>query len=153
MKNFKKDDCVKIIKGNDFVNDISNEYVGRYAYINQIDKELDNFEVQICDTDITFWIPIDCIERVKDDKLTEILKETDFTQEEYQTFRKVLKHYQAEDLQYRLDEKLEYEDLTQGQYDRAVENAEEIIERYDETNNEDWFACMDNAIDWVVGNL
>lgn len=85
--------------------------------------------------------------------LDEILEETEFTQEEYQTFRKVLKHYQAEDLQYRLDEKLEYEDLTQEQYDKAVENAENIIERYDETNNADWESIMDNAIDWVIGDL
>ncbi len=83
--------------------------------------------------------------------LDEILKETDFTEDEYQIYRKVLKHYQAEDLQYRLDEKLEYEDLTQEQYDKAVENAEEIIERYDETNNADWESIMDNAIDWVIG--
>lgn len=85
--------------------------------------------------------------------LEEILKETEFTQGEYQTFRKVLKHYQAEDLQYRLDEKLEYEDLTQEQYDKAVENAEDILERYDDTNNTDWESIMDNAIDWVIGDL
>lgn len=85
--------------------------------------------------------------------LDKILKETEFTEDEYQIFRKVLKHYQAEDLQYRLDTKLESEEITQEQYDRAVENAEEIIERYDETNNEDWESVMDNAIDWVVGDL
>ena len=85
--------------------------------------------------------------------LEKILKETDFTEDEYQIYKKVLKHYQAEDLQYRLDTKLEYEFMTQEQYDRAVENAEEIIERYDETNNDEWFTYMDNAIDWVVGDL
>lgn len=85
--------------------------------------------------------------------LDKILKETDFTEDEYQIFKKVLKHYQAEDLQYRLNEKLEYETFTQEQYDKAIENAEEIIERYDETNNEDWASVMDNAIDWVIGDL
>lgn len=85
--------------------------------------------------------------------LNEILKQTEFTEEEYQTFRKVLKHYQAEDLQYRLNEKLEYESMTQEQYDIATANAEDIIERYDETNNADWESTMDNAIDWVLGDL
>lgn len=84
--------------------------------------------------------------------LNEILRETDFTLEEENIFRKVLRHYQAEDLQTRLDEKLEYESITQEKYDEAVENAEEILERYDETNNDEWFADMDNAIDWVVGD-
>ena len=84
-------------------------------------------------------------------KLNEILEETEFTLEEENIFRKVLRHYQAEDLQYRLDEKLEYESITQEKYDEAVENAEDILERYDETNNDEWFADMDNAIDWVLG--
>ena len=85
--------------------------------------------------------------------LDEILKETEFMGDEYQIYKKVLIHYQAEDLQYRLDTKLENEEITREQYDRAVENAEEIIERYDETNNEDWESVMDNAIDWVIGDL
>lgn len=85
--------------------------------------------------------------------LEKILKETEFTEDEYQIYRKVLKHYQAEDLQYRLEDRLENEEITQEQYDRAVENAEEIIERYDDTNNADWESVMDNAIDWVVGDL
>lgn len=83
--------------------------------------------------------------------LNEILKETDFTEEEYQTFRKVLRHYQAEDLQYRLNTKLENEEITREKYNEAIKNAEEIIERYDETNNEDWESVMDNAIEWVIG--
>lgn len=85
--------------------------------------------------------------------LEKILKETEFTEDEYQIYRKVLKHYQAEDLQYRLDTKLENEEITREKYDEAIENAEEIIERYDETNNEDWASVMDNAIDWVIGDL
>lgn len=85
------------------------------------------------------------------EKLDKILKETDFTEDEYQIYKKVLKHYQAEDLQYRLDTKLESEEITREKYDEAIENAEEIIERYDETNNDEWFTYMDNAIEYVVG--
>ena len=83
--------------------------------------------------------------------LNEILKETAFTGEEYQTFRKVLKHYQADDLKYRLDELLDCECLTQERYDEAIENAEDILERYDETCTDEWANTMDNAIDWVIG--
>ena len=82
--------------------------------------------------------------------LNENMKETEFTEEEYQTFRKVLKHYQAEDLQYRLNELLECDCMTQERYDDATENAEDILERYDETSNEEWENTMDNAIEWVV---
>lgn len=85
--------------------------------------------------------------------LDEILKETEFTEEEYQTFRKVLRHYQAEDLQYRLDDQLDAECITQEQYEEARERADEILERYDKTNEDEWFTYMDNAIDWVVGDL
>ena len=88
-----------------------------------------------------------------DNKLTEILEETTFTQEEYQIYKKVLKHYQAEDLQYRLEDRLENEEITREEYDKAIENAEEIIERYDDTNNADWESVMDNAIDWVMGDV
>lgn len=83
--------------------------------------------------------------------LNEILKETDFTEDEYQIFRKVLKHYQAEDLQYRLDERLECELLSRNKYEEAIENVEEIVERYDDNSNAEWENAMDNAIDWVIG--
>lgn len=83
--------------------------------------------------------------------LNEILKETDFTVEEENIFKKVLRHYQAEDLQTRLYEKLECESITQEKYDEAVENAEEILERYDKTNNDEWFADMDSAINYILG--
>lgn len=85
--------------------------------------------------------------------LDEILKETDFTEDEYKTFRKVLKHYQADDLQYRLEDRLENQAMTQEEYDEAKERAYEIIERYDDNSNADWYENMDNAIEWVLGDL
>ena len=86
-------------------------------------------------------------------KLDKILKETECSGDEYQIYKKVLEHFQAEDLQYRLNTKLESGEITREKYDEAIKNAEEIIERYDETSNEDWESVMDNAIDWVVGGL
>ena len=84
-------------------------------------------------------------------KLQELLKETDFTQEEWKTFRKVVKHNQLEDLQYLLDEMLEEEEITQEQYNEAVEEAKWIIERFDSNLEYDWRTTMKYEIKNAIG--
>ena len=85
-------------------------------------------------------------------KLEELLKETDFTQEEWNTFKKVEKHNQLEDLQYLLDEMLEEEEeITQEQYNEAVEEAKWIIERFDSNLEYDWRTTMEYEIKNAIG--
>ena len=84
-------------------------------------------------------------------KLEELLKETDFTQEEWKIFRKVVKHNQLEDLQYLLDEMLEEEEITQEQYNEAVEDAEWIVERFDSNLEYDWRETMKYEIKNAIG--
>lgn len=79
-------------------------------------------------------------------KLEQLIKETDYTQEEWKIHQKVEKNCQLEDLQYLLDLMLEDEDITQEQYDMACENAGTIIEKYDKYDDYDWQATMENAI-------
>lgn len=79
-------------------------------------------------------------------KLEELLKETDFTQEEWKIFRKVEKHNQLEDLKYVMD----LMDLTEEEKELIKENADIIIERLDKAEH-DWIEDFKNAIDYVIG--
>ena len=79
-------------------------------------------------------------------KLEELLKETDFTQEEWNTFKKVEKHNQLEDLVYVMD----LMDLTEEEKELIKENADIIIERLDKVEH-DWIEDFKNAIDYVLG--
>ena len=78
-------------------------------------------------------------------KLEELLKETDFTQEEWRIFRKVEKHNQLEDLEYVMG----LMDLTEEEKELIKENADIIIERLDKVEN-DWIEDFRNAINWVI---
>ena len=81
-------------------------------------------------------------------KLEELLKETDFTQEEWKIFRKVEKHNRLEDLMY-VAQTME---LTKKEQSLVEENADIIVERFDKTEEDgDWFTIMENAIRWVIG--
>ena len=82
--------------------------------------------------------------------LKELLKETEFTNEEWQIHQKVEKRCQLEDLQYSLDEMLECELLTQEQYDKACNNADWIIEKYNKWLEYDWGNTMREAINCIV---
>lgn len=79
-------------------------------------------------------------------KLEELLKETDFTQEEWKIYRKVEKHNQLEDLKYVMD----LMDLTEKEKELIKENANIIIERLDKVEH-DWIEDFENAIDYVIG--
>lgn len=81
-------------------------------------------------------------------KLEELLKETDFTQEEWKIYRKVEKHNRLEDLIYVAQNM----DLTEEELAMVEDNADIIVERFDKTEEDsDWFTVMENAIRWVIG--
>lgn len=81
-------------------------------------------------------------------KLEKLLKETDFTQAEWEIYRKVEKHNRLEDLIYVAQNM----DLTDEERTMVKENADIIVERFDSTEEDgDWFTVMENAIRWVIG--
>lgn len=82
--------------------------------------------------------------------LEKLLKETDYSTTEWAVFRKVEKNNQLQDLKYLLDKMLENGELTQTQYDIACENADYIIEKYDEWFNYDWQRTMTDAIKYTI---
>ena len=82
--------------------------------------------------------------------LDELLKETEFTQDEWETYRKVQKNYQLQDLEYLLDEMLELGIINEETYCLAKEKAGIIVAKYDKWLEYDWRETMNTAIDWVV---
>ena len=81
-------------------------------------------------------------------KLEELLKETNFTQAEWEIYRKVEKHNRLEDLIY-VAQSME---LTEAERTLVEENADIIVERFEKTEEDsDWFTVMENAIRWVIG--
>lgn len=82
--------------------------------------------------------------------LEKLIEETDYSITEWAVFRKVEKNNQLQDLKYLLDEMLENGVLTQTQYDIACENADYIIEKYDEWFNYDWQRTMTDAIKYTI---
>nr|DAK86239.1 MAG TPA: transcription initiation factor [Caudoviricetes sp.] len=83
-------------------------------------------------------------------KLDELLEETNFTQEEYQTYRKVQKNYYLYDLQFILNEMLDKGTINEQQFGEALEKADIIVAKYDAWLEYDWESTMKNAINWVV---
>ena len=84
--------------------------------------------------------------------LKELLEETKYSNEEYKIYKKVEQHYQLEDLKYLLDDMLENDFLTQEEYDKACENADWIIEKYNKWVDYDWKDTMHNAINYILGD-
>lgn len=82
--------------------------------------------------------------------LEKLIEETDYSITEWEVFRKVEKNNQLQDLKYLLDEMLENGELTQTQYNIACENADYIIEKYNEWFNYDWQKIMTDAIKYVI---
>lgn len=82
--------------------------------------------------------------------LEKLIEETDYSAGEWAVFRKVEKNNQLQDLKYLLDEMLENGELTQTQYNIACENADYIIEKYNELFNYDWQKIMTDAIKYVI---
>lgn len=82
--------------------------------------------------------------------LNELLEETEFTQDEWETYRKVQKNCQLQDLKYLLDIMLESEDISQEQYETVCENAEAIVEKYNKYDDYDWQINMKDAIYYIL---
>lgn len=81
--------------------------------------------------------------------LEKLLKETDYTQEEWNVFQKVEKNNQLQDLKNTLDEMLTTGRITIKQYDFACENADWIIDKYNDYET-DWQTAMEEAIYFVT---
>lgn len=82
--------------------------------------------------------------------LNKLLEETEFTQDEWETYRKVQKNCQLQDLKYLLDIMLESEDISQEQYETVCENAEAIVEKYNKYDDYDWQINMKDAIYYIL---
>ena len=82
--------------------------------------------------------------------LNELLVETEFTQDEWETHRKVETNSQLQDLKYLLDIMLESEDISQEQYETVCENAEAIVEKYNKYDDYDWQINMKDAIYYIL---
>ena len=83
-------------------------------------------------------------------KLEELLEETEFTEDEWRTYKKVDRHNQLEDLKYLLDLMLENNNITQEQYKKACDNADLIQEKYNKWLDYDWQMTMENAINYIL---
>lgn len=83
-------------------------------------------------------------------KLEQLIKETDYTQTEWETHKKVEMNCQLQDLKYLLDIILKNEEISEEKYNLACENAEYIVEKYNSYDDYDWQINMQNAIDYVL---
>lgn len=83
-------------------------------------------------------------------KLEQLLEETNFTKEEFETYRKVQRNYQLSDLEELLNEMLEDGEITQADYNEAIEKADIIVYKYDKWLDYDWRETMKSAIDWIL---
>lgn len=82
-------------------------------------------------------------------KLEQLL-ETTFTDEQIETYNKIKKYNHLLDLKDTLDEILNYDEITQEQYDKAVEDCEIIINRYDDYLYYDWKEVMIDAVWYCI---
>lgn len=83
--------------------------------------------------------------------LDEILKETEFTQDERKVWEKVEYNNRARDLEFILNDLLESGEMTKEQAEAAKQNADVILERYAKWNYCDWLSVMRDAINYVMG--
>ena len=83
-------------------------------------------------------------------ELEKLIKETDYTQEEWNIHKKVERHNQLEDLKYVLDIMLENKEISKEQYETACKKAEIIQEKFDKWLDYDWQITTKNAINYVL---
>lgn len=81
--------------------------------------------------------------------LEKLLKETDYSAGEWTVFRKVEKNNQLQDLKDTLNEMLATNRITIKQSDYACENADWIIDKYNDYGT-DWQTAMEAAIYFVT---
>lgn len=83
-------------------------------------------------------------------KLKELLEKTEYTKDEWETYKKVQKNCQLQDMECLLDEMLEFGSISKEDYSTAKEKAELIISKYDKWFEYDWEETMRNAINWII---
>lgn len=83
-------------------------------------------------------------------EIDELLKVTEYTQKEYEIYRKVQKHSDLLDLKEILERDLQSGKIGLKEYDRAVAFADEILDTYSENIYREWIQEMRNAINWVI---
>lgn len=83
-------------------------------------------------------------------KLKDLLKETDFTKDEWETYRKVQKNYQLQDLEELLDEMLIDGTINAEQFETATQKADLIVEKYDKWLEYDWRTTMKEAVNYIL---
>ena len=122
VEELKVDDFVRIKKGNDIKDDITHNYVGKFAYIDEIVEDENSAKISICDTETQLWIPLDCLE--KSDESGYEYVEDDFTVEE---------EIWVKDLDGQIIDKLnEKDDFLFFHQLEDKEIIEELIDRYGE---------------------
>lgn len=77
-----------------------------------------------------------------------LLKNTEYTDEEWEIYQKVDKHNKLEDLA----DMLLDDTITQDQYRIALDNADYIITLYEKNDNPDWQLTMKEAIRSILNN-
>lgn len=82
-----------------------------------------------------------------------LLKNTEYTDEEWEIYQKVDKHNKLEDLADTLYEMLLGDTITKDQYRIALDNADYIIILYEKNDNPDWQLTMKEAIKQIIGGL
>lgn len=81
-----------------------------------------------------------------------LLKNTEYTDEEWEIYQKVDKHNKLEDLADTLYDMLLDDTITKDQYRIALDNADYIITLYEKNDNPDWQLTMKEAIRSILNN-
>lgn len=89
----------------------------------------------------------------KTNTLEKLLKETNYTQEEWKTYKKLEKHFALEDLKNTLDDKLADNYITEEDYKLACKNADKVIDDYLEWVDTDWQETMNESIRYTIDML
>jgi len=124
MKDFNINDYVRIVKGNGIADDISNTFVGRFAYINHI--EGGTAEIQVCNTDIEFCIPLESLEKINESQTIyelEVGVHLNKNNEEYESYA-ISGTTPTTELGYYNENNLSY-----LEYAKAKEYADEYVKR------------------------
>ena len=83
-------------------------------------------------------------------KLEKLFEETNYTKEEFSTYKKLEKHFALEDLKNTLDDKFANGYITKEDYIFACENADKIVDDYLEWVDADWQEIMAESIDHIL---
>lgn len=81
-----------------------------------------------------------------------LLKNTEYTDEEWAIYQKVDKHNKLEDLADTLYDMLLDGSITRDHYCIALDNADYIITLYEKNDNPDWQLTMKEAIRSILNN-